>query len=369
MSNLKIFDDKQVRTIWSEAEGKWYFVVEDVVAILTDSKDPKQYIKRLRQRDEELAKGWVQFVPTLSSAEAVASVGLFQQAEPEMIKRTRRSLVRTESIFSLLISIALIILMSGCNNKPKPIIIDPYLLKYDWVSEKDKYDNTFVLRIEEDTLMFQTLTFASNGYDRIAPYKISYDTLFITSIINDNRDIKTTFKYKIIKIDSLKLTLTQVFPASKDTVFFNKQIQTKKNDLIIERIEFYSSSCFGTCPAQSLSIGSDSVMYHYGYYHTKYKGLSRYKLSPVEFSRIQNMLYNIDINNFKSHDVYPDAWRYSLFIKTPNDSIETSATFSDADDDLRDFIIYLAHKERFIDLTPIENQKVSFRYGRWGELN
>jgi DNA-damage-inducible protein D len=42
-----------------------YFVVEDVVAVLTDSRDPKQYIKRMRQRDEGLGKGWVQFVPTL----------------------------------------------------------------------------------------------------------------------------------------------------------------------------------------------------------------------------------------------------------------------------------------------------------------
>jgi len=66
MRNIKLFENRQVRTTWSEAEGKWYFVVEDIVTILTDSKDPKQYIKRLRQRDEELAKGWVQFVPTLT---------------------------------------------------------------------------------------------------------------------------------------------------------------------------------------------------------------------------------------------------------------------------------------------------------------
>ena len=65
MGNIKLFEDKQVRSTWSEVEEKWYFVVEDVVAILTDSKDPKQYIKRLRQRDDELSKGWVQFVPTL----------------------------------------------------------------------------------------------------------------------------------------------------------------------------------------------------------------------------------------------------------------------------------------------------------------
>ncbi|MDP2891355.1 MAG: hypothetical protein Q8P34_20615 [Bacteroidota bacterium] len=44
---------------------KIYFVVEDVVSVLTDSNDPKQYVKRMRQRDKELAKGWVQFVPTL----------------------------------------------------------------------------------------------------------------------------------------------------------------------------------------------------------------------------------------------------------------------------------------------------------------
>ena len=66
MSNIKLFETNQVRTTWSEAEEKWYFVVEDVVVILTGSKDPKQYIKRLRQREEELAKGWVQFVRTLT---------------------------------------------------------------------------------------------------------------------------------------------------------------------------------------------------------------------------------------------------------------------------------------------------------------
>ncbi|MEO6902694.1 MAG: Bro-N domain-containing protein [Bacteroidia bacterium] len=66
MSSIKLFQSKQIRSTWNEIEQKWYFVVEDVVAVLTDSKDPKQYIKRFRQRDEELAKGWVQFVPTLS---------------------------------------------------------------------------------------------------------------------------------------------------------------------------------------------------------------------------------------------------------------------------------------------------------------
>lgn len=66
MGTIKLFESKQIRTVWNETDEKWYFVVEDVVAVLTDSADPKQYIKRMRQRDEELAKGWVQIVPTLS---------------------------------------------------------------------------------------------------------------------------------------------------------------------------------------------------------------------------------------------------------------------------------------------------------------
>ncbi|MEO8087231.1 MAG: Bro-N domain-containing protein [Bacteroidota bacterium] len=66
MINIKLFESKLIRTVWNDSDQKWYFVVEDVVAVLTDSKDPKQYIKRIRQRDEALAKGWVQFVPTLS---------------------------------------------------------------------------------------------------------------------------------------------------------------------------------------------------------------------------------------------------------------------------------------------------------------
>ncbi len=65
MNTIKLFESKNIRSVWNEADEKWYFVVEDVIAILTDSKDPKQYIKRMRMRDSELSKGWVQFVPTL----------------------------------------------------------------------------------------------------------------------------------------------------------------------------------------------------------------------------------------------------------------------------------------------------------------
>ena len=65
MNTIKLFESKNIRSVWNKADEKWYFVVEDVISILTDSNDPKQYVKRMRKRDIELALGWVQIVPTL----------------------------------------------------------------------------------------------------------------------------------------------------------------------------------------------------------------------------------------------------------------------------------------------------------------
>jgi DNA-damage-inducible protein D len=63
-SHLVVFKGNQIRRTLHNDE--WWFVVEDVVLALIDSKDPKQYIQRMKQRDPELGKGWVQLVHTLS---------------------------------------------------------------------------------------------------------------------------------------------------------------------------------------------------------------------------------------------------------------------------------------------------------------
>jgi hypothetical protein len=58
MSNIKLFESKKIRSTWNEEEQKWYFSVADVVEALTDSTDIKQYIKKMRQRDEQLNSNW-----------------------------------------------------------------------------------------------------------------------------------------------------------------------------------------------------------------------------------------------------------------------------------------------------------------------
>lgn len=58
MSNIKLFESKQIRSVWNEADEKWYFSVQDVVEVLTDSVDVKHYIKRVLSRDEMLKNNW-----------------------------------------------------------------------------------------------------------------------------------------------------------------------------------------------------------------------------------------------------------------------------------------------------------------------
>lgn len=62
-NQLALFEEKEIRKIWKD--NKWYFSVEDVVFALTNSVNTKDYINKMRRRDEALNKGYGQFVHTL----------------------------------------------------------------------------------------------------------------------------------------------------------------------------------------------------------------------------------------------------------------------------------------------------------------
>jgi hypothetical protein len=52
MSNVKLFESSQIRSVWDEKEQKWFFSVVDVVHALTDSPDPKDYWYRIKKREK-----------------------------------------------------------------------------------------------------------------------------------------------------------------------------------------------------------------------------------------------------------------------------------------------------------------------------
>lgn len=58
VTKIAIFRNRKIRKTIHNNE--WWFVITDVIAALTDSQNPKQYLKNMLNRDEELAKGWVQ---------------------------------------------------------------------------------------------------------------------------------------------------------------------------------------------------------------------------------------------------------------------------------------------------------------------
>jgi len=60
---VALFEKKQVRRVWHEKE--WWFVIIDVVAILSESVDPLGYLKDIKRRDEEISKGWGQIATPL----------------------------------------------------------------------------------------------------------------------------------------------------------------------------------------------------------------------------------------------------------------------------------------------------------------
>ncbi|MCD6459177.1 Bro-N domain-containing protein, partial [bacterium] len=55
-NEIIIFKGKSVRRTFHN--GQWYFAINDIVEVLTESSDPKQYIKKIRNRDNELNLNW-----------------------------------------------------------------------------------------------------------------------------------------------------------------------------------------------------------------------------------------------------------------------------------------------------------------------
>ena len=62
-SIIKVFEGKNVRVVWNEAEEKYYFSVADIVQVLTDTVNPRDYIKKMLRRDPELKSKWGTICP------------------------------------------------------------------------------------------------------------------------------------------------------------------------------------------------------------------------------------------------------------------------------------------------------------------
>ncbi len=91
-TGIKIFEQKQIRTLWSDEEEKWYFSIVDTVSVLTDSPNPNNYWKVLKHR---LKKEGSKLVTNCNQLKMRSSDGKFYKTD----------VADTEQLFRLIQSI------------------------------------------------------------------------------------------------------------------------------------------------------------------------------------------------------------------------------------------------------------------------
>lgn len=92
MSNLILFESKHVRRVWNEEKQRWFFSIDDVVEILTESIDVKGYIKKLRKRDTELNAYWGTNCPLVEMTAADGKKRKIKAADAEGLFRIIQSI-------------------------------------------------------------------------------------------------------------------------------------------------------------------------------------------------------------------------------------------------------------------------------------
>lgn len=90
--DLEFFNDHSIRKVWHSGEEEWYLSVVDVVQVLTDSSDPKQYIKKMRARDKALESKWGTICTPLQMLAPDGKMRKTQAANTEGILRIIQSI-------------------------------------------------------------------------------------------------------------------------------------------------------------------------------------------------------------------------------------------------------------------------------------
>ena len=80
---IQLFDGKKVRIAWDAEQEKYFFAVADIVQVLTDSVNPRDYIKKMLRRDPELKSKWGTICPPV---EMLAPDGKLRKTQASDLK-------------------------------------------------------------------------------------------------------------------------------------------------------------------------------------------------------------------------------------------------------------------------------------------
>jgi hypothetical protein len=91
-NEVKLFEEKQVRSHWDEENEKWYISIVDVIAVLTESVDPNAYWRKLKQRLKEEGNETVTNCHALKMLASDGKMRLTDVADTEQLFRLIQSI-------------------------------------------------------------------------------------------------------------------------------------------------------------------------------------------------------------------------------------------------------------------------------------
>ena len=93
MSNaIKLFENKKIRTEWDSDKEKWFFSIDDIIQVLTESVDSAAYWRKLKQRLKEEGNETVTNCHTLKMLASDGKMRLTDVADTEQLLRLIQSI-------------------------------------------------------------------------------------------------------------------------------------------------------------------------------------------------------------------------------------------------------------------------------------
>ena len=210
-------------------------------------------------------------------------------------------------------------------------------IKGNWKTEYFKGDwkeTAFTFTFQDSTCSYLY------PWGEYSKYWINGDTLNIKERIRKRRNNisggKLTYQFLIHSITTETLFIQPITKKTKDLFKYNKEhnfdrIQLskikEKYDWKIERIGFYSTGCFGTCPSMYIEIDSIGNVFFNGKNYTEKEGLYSGTLSKKQLEIIKSEINSIQLDSLKK--MYSANWTddqtCGISIKTKNKTYESSA--------------------------------------------
>ena len=201
---IKLFEEQKVRTVWDDEQEKWYFSIVDVCSVLTDSKDPTAYWRKLKQRLKEEGNETVTNCHALKLRAVDGKMRLTNVADMEQMFRIIQAIPspKAEPFKQWMAQVA----SQRIDQMQDPeLSIDQAIIDYKRLGYSDKWINQRLKSIEVRNEL-------TDEWDR-AGVKEGQQYASLTDIITQAWSGKTTRQYKQykgLKKESLRDNMTNI---------------------------------------------------------------------------------------------------------------------------------------------------------------